>query len=106
MHLEGGGVHRHQHAGPVAGGEDVPIGDLDLEGRDAGKGAGGRPYLGGEGGKGGQIVPEDGGRVREAIAGQLHAVARVACEADHHPVSIVNPNASAGGGEVGLSRTR
>lgn len=72
--LERGGVHRDQHVGLIAGGEDVVIGDLDLERRDTGQRALRRPDLGGKVRLGGQVVAERGGLVGEAIAGQLHPV--------------------------------
>ena len=46
--LQRGRVHRDQHVGGVAGREDVVVGEVDLERRDAGQGALGRPDLGRE----------------------------------------------------------
>src|SRR5690606_6358569 len=75
-------VHRHEHVGRVAGGEHVVRGEVDLEARDAERGARGGADLGGEVGEGREIVAGDGGGLGELIAGQLHAVAGVAREAD------------------------
>ena len=80
--LEGGRVHRHQAVGSVTGGEDVVVGDLHLEGRDPGKGAGGGPDLGRKRGEGGEIVAEIGRGVGESAARDLHTVAGVAGEAN------------------------
>jgi hypothetical protein len=80
------GVHGHQHVGRVARRGDLVIGDVHLEGADAGEGAGRRPDLGREVRQRGQVVAEHGTGAREAIAGELHAIARVACEADDDPV--------------------
>ncbi len=41
-------------------------------------------------GQGREVVTENRGRVGEATAGQLHAVARVAREADDNPLALFN----------------
>ncbi len=51
-------VHRHQAIGRVAGGEDVEIGDLDLEARHSWERPCRRPDLGRERREGRQVVPE------------------------------------------------
>ena len=48
VRLQRGGVHRDEHVRAVAGGEDVVVGEVDLEPRDAGERAGGRADLGRE----------------------------------------------------------
>ena len=73
-------------SGASPGRGDVVVGDVDLEGRHAGDGAGGSPDLGREVGQGGQVVAEQRRRAGEPVAGELHAVAGVAGEADDHPV--------------------
>ena len=54
-----------------------------------GQRAGRRPDLGRELGQRGEVVAEQRARAGEAIAGQLHAVAGVAGEADDDPVELV-----------------
>ena len=77
-------VHRDQHVGRVARGLDRGRAEIDLEGGDAE----GRPLrradLGREIGEGGEIVAGERGRQGELAAGQLHAVAAIAGEADDH----------------------
>ena len=80
--LQRRGVHRHEHARRVARREDVVVGDVDLEGRHAGERARGRPDLGREVGQRRQVVAEQRAGAGEAVAGELHAVAGVAGEAD------------------------
>ena len=57
---------------------------------DARQRAGRRADLGGEVGQRREVVPEDGGLAREAVAGQLHAVAGVAGEADDDPLELLD----------------
>ena len=82
VHLERRRVHRDQHVGLVAGGLDRGRAEIDLEGRDAEGRALRRADLGGEIGEGREVVAGKRGRQRELPAGQLHAVAAVAGEAD------------------------
>ena len=77
-------VHRHQHVGRVAGGLDRRRAEIDLEGGDAEGRALRRADLGREIREGGEIVAGERGRQGELAAGQLHAVAGIAGEADHH----------------------
>ncbi len=70
-----GRVHGHQDVGRIAGGGDVVVGDVDLEGGDAGQRARRRPDLGRKVRHGGQVVAEHGAGAREPIAGELHPVA-------------------------------
>jgi hypothetical protein len=88
--LQGRGVHRHEHVGMVARCGDVPGGELDLECRNPVDGARGGTDLGGEVRQRREVVAEHGRRAREAIAGQLHAVAGVAGEAHDDPVSFLD----------------
>ena len=80
--LQRRGVHGDEHVGPVAGGQDVVIGDVNLEGRNARQGACGRPDLGGVIRQGRQVVAEKRCIRREPVAGQLHSVAGVPGETD------------------------
>ncbi len=82
VHLERRRVHRDERVHGVARGEDVLGTEVDLEPGDPGQGAGGGADLGREVGKGGEVVAEEGGGVRELAAGDLHAVTGVAAKAD------------------------
>ena len=90
VRLEGRRVHRHQAIGSITGGEDVEVGDLDLEGRDPGQGPGGSPNLGRKRGEGRQVVPEVGAGVGEPPSGYLHPVAGVAGEANDDLVDYLS----------------
>ena len=72
------------------GREDVVVGEVDLEPRDARQRAGRRADLGRKVGERREVVPEDRGLAREAVAGELHAVARVAGEADDDPFELLD----------------
>ena len=80
--LERRRVHRDQHVGRVARGLDRGRAEIDLEGGDAERRALRRADLGREIGEGREIVAGQRGRQGELAAGQLHAVAGVAGEAD------------------------
>ena len=82
VHLERRRVHRDQHVGLVAGGLDRGRAEIDLEGGDAEGRALRRADLGREIGEGREVVAGERGRQGELAAGQLHAVAAVAGEAD------------------------
>ena len=75
-------VHRDQHVGRVARGLDRGRAEIDLEGGDAERRPLRRADLGREIGEGGEIVAGECGRQGELAAGQLHAVAAIAGEAD------------------------
>ena len=92
--LQRRGVHGHKHVRCVAGGGDVVIRNVDLEGRYPGHGAGGGPDLSGVFGQRGQVVAEHRAGVGEPVARQLHSVARVASEPNDDLVE--------GGGRGGL----
>ena len=77
-------------SGAVARSEDVVVGEVDLEAGDAGQRAGGRADLGGKVGKRREVVAEERGLAREAAAGQLHAVAGVAGEADDDVLQLLD----------------
>ena len=100
VRLERGRVHGDQHVRAVTRGQDVVVGEVQLERRDPGQGAGGSPDLGREVRQGRQVVAERGGLGGEAISGELHAVARVTGEPDHDPVSLDRrgPSAPVDGG--------
>ena len=63
---------------------------MDLEARDAGERAGGRADLGREVGSVARSLPNTRGRVGEAAAGELHAVAGVAGEAHDDPLALLD----------------
>ena len=75
-------VHRDEHVRRVARREDVVVGEVELEAGDARQRAGGRADLGGEVGQRRDVVAEQRRLGRELRAGELHAVTRVAREAD------------------------
>ena len=83
-------VHHDEHVRAVAGREDVVIGEMHLEARDAGERAGRRADLGREVGERREVVAERRGLAREAVARELHPVTRVAREADDHPVELLD----------------
>ena len=80
--LQRRGVHRDEHVRPVTGGQDVVVGDVDLERRDTRQGACGGPDLGGVIRLGRQVVAEKRCLRSEPVAGQLHPVAGVSGETD------------------------
>ena len=82
VRLERGRVHGHQHVRLVARRVDLLGREADLEAADAGQGAGRGADLGGIVRQGADVVAEDGGGAGELRAGELHAVAGVAAEAD------------------------
>ncbi len=83
-------VHRDEHVRPVARRQDVVVGEVQLEGRDSGQRAGGRPDLGREGREGEEVVAEVGRLLGEAVTGQLHAVAGVAGDSDDDPIKLLD----------------
>ena len=83
-------VHRDEHVRLVARRVDLGRREADLEPGHARQRAGRRTDLGGEIGQGADVVAEDGGRSGELRAGQLHAVARVAREADRDPLELLD----------------
>ena len=90
IRLQRGRVHRDEHIRAVARGEDVVVGEVDLEARDARERAGRRTNLGREVGEGREVVPEHRGLAREPVAGELHAVTGVTREADDHGVEVLD----------------
>ena len=90
VNLERRRVHRHQHVDLVARGLDVARAEVDLEGRHTEQGAGGRPDFGREVREGREIVAGQRGGQGELPAGQLHAVAGVACETNDDRVRVLN----------------
>ena len=84
-----GGVHGDEHVRGVAGRGDLVVGDVHLEGRHPGEGAGRSADLGREVRQRGEVVPEQRAGAGEAVAGELHAVAGVAGEADDDPVEAL-----------------
>ena len=73
-------VHRDQNVGGVAGGENVVVGEVQLESTDARQRALRGTDLRREVGQCGQVVAARRGFPGETVAGQLHAVAGVTGE--------------------------
>jgi hypothetical protein len=82
VRLERGGVHGDEDVRGVAGREHLVVGEVQLEAGDAGEGALRRADLRREVRQRGEVVPERSGLGGEPVARQLHAVPRIACEAD------------------------
>src|SRR5205085_10054645 len=78
----------------------VLAGEVELEAGDAGQASGGGANLGGEVGQGRDVVPDDGRRVCELRARELHAVAGVSGEAYGHGLDLFNVSLPRGGGRV------
>ena len=85
-----GGVHGDEHVRLVARREDVLRREVDLERGDAGERAGRRADLGREARERREVVAVLGGGVREAAAGELHAVTRIARKADDYPLACLH----------------
>ena len=84
VHFQGGCVHGHQHITGVAGGK-YPVGrKAELESAHPGNRTLGGPDLRGEIGESGQVNAHQGGIIGKLAPGQLHSVAAVAGELDHH----------------------
>ena len=98
--VQRGRVHGHQHVGGVARRGDVVVGDVDLEGRHPGQGACRGTDLGRELRQRGQVVAEQGAGTGESITRELHAVTRVAREADDDPIELSWCDALGGIGHV------
>ena len=88
--LQGGRIHRDQDVRRVTRGEDVVVGELQLETRYARESTGRSPDLGREVRHGGQVVTEDGGLLREPVSRELHAVTRVAGEPDDDVIELLD----------------
>ena len=104
--LQRRGIHGHQDVGCVSGGEDVLGREVDLETRHSGEGSRRGPDLGREVRQGRQIVPDGCRRGGELRAGELHAVARVACESDHDAVELLDGFLGGGRGRLGFHSGR
>src|SRR5207249_7727205 len=83
-------VHRDEDVRLVARCEDVLVREVDLECRYACERPGRRADLGREVWEGSQVVSEDGGCVGEALAGELHTVTGVACDAEDYLMKFFN----------------
>ena len=90
IHLERRRVHRHEDVRLVARRQDVVVGEVDLEARDAGQRACWRTDLCREVGQRREVVPEEGRLARETITRELHPVAGVAGEPDHDPFEVLD----------------
>ena len=83
-------------SGRSPGGQDVVVGEVQLEGRDAGQRALRGADLGREVREGREVVAEDRGLLGEPVAGELHAVAGVAGDPDDDPVELLDVLGHAG----------
>ncbi len=83
IHLQRGGIHRHQRIHAVARREHVARGEMNLESADARKRARRRANLRREVGQGGKIVAVESNGVGELASGDLHAVTGIAAEANY-----------------------
>ncbi len=83
--FESGGIHRHQHIALVAGGVHTRA-HTHLKSRYAAERTLRSAYFRRIVGEGRYLVADAGRHVGEDIANELHAVARIAREADHHLV--------------------
>jgi len=88
--LQRGGVHRDEDVRRVARREDVVVGEMQLEARDAGERARGRADRGREVRHDGQVVAEDRGLMGEPVSRELHAVTRVASEPDDDVIELLD----------------
>jgi hypothetical protein len=96
VRLQRGRVHRHQDVGTIARGEDVVVGEMQLEARDAGERALRRADLSREVREGREVVAEDRCLLGEAVPGELHAVAGVTGDADDDVVELFDALGHAG----------
>lgn len=90
--FEGGRIHRHQHLGRVAGGQDVGAGKINLEAAHSGQGAGWGANFSRKVRHGADIIAKNSSRVAELSPGQLHSVARVAGKTDNDRINIFKYN--------------
>src|SRR6202022_4962284 len=88
MYLKSGGGHRHQRVRRVARRVDLVRGELHLVAGDACHRARGGADLGGKIGEGGEVVAVQRDLAGELGAGELHAVAGIAGEADDRVLEI------------------
>ncbi len=66
------------------------IGEVDLEAGHSGQRARGGANLGREVRERGEVVAEQSGLAREAVARELHTVTRVTREADDHSIDVLD----------------
>jgi len=64
------------------------VGEGQLEGRNPGQRAGWSADLGGEVRQGQQVIAEPGGFRREAVSGELHAVAGITGKPNYDPIKL------------------
>ena len=97
------GVHGDERVEFVARRVNVEAAEVDLEAGDASQSTDRGANLGGEVGQGADVVAEDGRGVGELGAGELHAVAGVAAQADGRRLSFLQGLAALAGGRFGGS---
>ena len=88
--FQGGRVHRDEHVRRVPRREDIVVGELQLETRNACQSACRGPDFGWEIRHGGQVIPEDGCLLGEPVSGELHAVTRIAGEPDNDVIELLD----------------
>lgn len=88
VRLERRGIHRDEHIRAVTGGENVVVGDLDLEARHPVQRALRRADLRREVRLRRQVVTEGCRFGRELVAGELHSVAGITRDADDDLVEL------------------
>lgn len=82
VRFQGGGVHGHQGIEAIARSMDVATGEVNLKPAHAGHGARRSPDFCGVVRQGADVVAQDGRSIGELGPDQLHAVSRVAGQAD------------------------
>jgi hypothetical protein len=82
IYLQRRGIHGHQNVHGIARGVDFAGRKIQLEAADSGNRAGWGANFGGKVGERGDVVAVDRDRIRKLAAGNLHAVAGIAGEAD------------------------
>ena len=88
LRLEGGSVHGHEYVAEITGGVNFRSTDVYLEARDTRQRALRGADVGGIVWEGGDTVAHGSRDRGEDVAGELHAVAAVAGEADYHLLQL------------------
>ena len=90
VRLECRRVHRHQYVGGIAGGQDVMIGEMQLEAGHPRQGACRGPDLRREVRQRRKVIAERGGLLGKPVTGQLHPIAGIASEPDYDAVEVLD----------------
>ena len=97
-------VHRDEDVRRVTRRQDVVVGEVELEAGDTRQRAGRRANLGGKVGERRDVVAEHRRLRGELRAGELHAVAGVAREADHDGLALLDDMGHSGRCSTALQR--